>query len=206
MDVTGWEASWEVEFPAVSVDEILLALVARDLVHGASFDVEASEGGPRLELDFTAGDELGNGIYRLVLSARVRGSEDRELVQRVTEQVLEEAVDEAQALAGSSRELGSRPLSEVTFRVVSEAEERWDLVIPDWYAPDGAEVPFGFRVFDAASGEPWPSDDVLESQGRVVVVPDGTRLRLFGVPAPSAAGTDDSALPIHPHGVRGEHS
>ena len=36
-----WETGWEVGFPAANADEMLLALVVRDLVHGASFDVES---------------------------------------------------------------------------------------------------------------------------------------------------------------------
>ena len=66
-----WETDWEVGFPAETVDQLLLALVVRDLVHGASFDVEAIADGTEIALDFTAGDELDNEMYQLLLSAEV---------------------------------------------------------------------------------------------------------------------------------------
>ena len=184
-----WETGWEIGFPASSADELLLALVVRDLVHGASFDVEAVEDGSELALDFLAGDELQDQTYQLLLSAEIGGSENREMVQAFTEQMLEDLVSEAEDLIAQRQELGSRRQAELVFRSVPEDEERWDLVAPDWLAPDGAEVPFGFRPFDAASGEMWPSNEVLDGHGRVVLVPVGDEILAFGIPAP--AGWDD---------------
>ena len=55
-----WETGWEVGFPASNVDELLLALVVRDLVHGASFDVEAVEDGTEIAAPlFKKAEELG---------------------------------------------------------------------------------------------------------------------------------------------------
>jgi hypothetical protein len=153
-----WETGWEVGFPASNADELLLALVVRDLVHGASFDVEAVEDGSELALDFLAGDELQDQTYQLLLSAEIGGTENRELVQAFTEQMLEDLVD---------------------------------LVAPDWLAPDGAEVPFGFRSFDAGSGEVWPSNEVLDAHGRVVLVPAGDEILVFGIPAPEGWGEEE---------------
>jgi hypothetical protein len=184
-----WETGWEVGFPASNADELLLALVVRDLVHGSSFDVEAVEDGSELALDFLAGDELQDQTYQLLLSAEIGGTENREMVQAFTEQMLEDLVAEAQDLVAQRQELGSRSSAELVFRSVPEDEERWDLVAPDWLAPDGAEVPFGFRSFDAESDEPWPSNEVLDEHGRVVVVPADDEILLFGIPAP--AGWDD---------------
>ena len=76
-----WETGWEVGFPAADVDQLLLSLVVRDLVHGASFDVEAVEDGTELALDFVAGDELEGETYQLLLSAEIAGTENREMVQ-----------------------------------------------------------------------------------------------------------------------------
>ena len=76
------------------------------------------------------------------------------------------------------------PLNQVRFDVVPEDEERWDLVIPDWLAPDDAEVPFGFRSFDSASGEPVPDNAALDAQGRVIAVPFEDKILFFGIPAP----------------------
>jgi hypothetical protein len=85
MKMETWETGWEVGFPASNADELLLALVVRDLVHGASFDVEAVEDGSELALDFVAGDELQDVTYQLLLSAEIAGTDNRELVQAFTE-------------------------------------------------------------------------------------------------------------------------
>ncbi|MFV2073235.1 MAG: hypothetical protein ACC742_11375 [Thermoanaerobaculales bacterium] len=195
-----WDAGWEIEFPATTVDEMMLALVVRDLVHGASFDVEAIEDGTELALDFLAGDEVADEAYRLLLSAEIDGPEGREMVQEFTEQMLEELVSEAEVLGVQRVDLSSRPIDELVFHAVPEEEERWDLIIPDWLAPDGAEVPFGFRSFLVADGEPWPGDPVLEEHGRVVLVPFAGRAHLFGIPAPESPEEeeDPGLLPVHP--------
>ena len=180
-----WEAGWEIGFPAASVDELLLALVVRDLVHGSSYDVEALEDGTELALDFLAGDELEGESYQLLLTAEVAGTDDREMVQSFTEEMLEDLVDEAQELVAQGERLGSRPLAELEFRPVPEDQERWDLVVPDWLAPEDAVVPFGFKAFDAASGEGWPEDGLLDAHGRVILVPFRDAVHAFGIPAPS---------------------
>jgi len=197
-----WETGWEVGFPASNSDELLLALVVRDLVHGASFDVEAVEDGTELALDFLAGDELQDQTYQLLLSAEIAGTENREMVQAFTEQMLEDLVAEAEELVAQRQELGSRPSAELVFQSVPEDQERWDLVAPDWLAPDGAEVPFGFRSFDAKSGEVWPANDVLDAHGRVVLVPSGDEILVFGIPAPEGWGEEEEdeggGLPVQP--------
>jgi hypothetical protein len=196
-----WETGWEVGFPASNTDELLLALVVRDLVHGASFDVEAVEDGTELALDFLAGDELQDQTYQLLLTAEIAGTENREMVQAFTEQMLDDLVAEAESLVAQKTELGSRPSAELEFRSVPEDEERWDLVAPDWLAPDGAEVPFGFRSFEGESGESWPGNDVLDAHGRVILVPAGGEIVAFGIPAPEGWGEEDDegeGLPVHP--------
>jgi len=201
-----WETGWEVGFPASNADELLLALVVRDLVHGSSFDVEAVEDGTELALDFLAGDELQDETYQLLLSAEIAGTENREMVQAFTEQMLEDLVSEAEELVAQRQELGSRSSAELVFQSVPEDQERWDLVAPDWLAPDGAEVPFGFRSFDANSGEEWPGNDVLDAHGRVVLVPEGDEILVFGIPAPEGWGEEEGegeegeGLPVHPEG------
>jgi hypothetical protein len=178
-----WNTGWEIEFPAETADELLLALVVRDLIHGASFDVEAEETGAEFAVDYTAGDELEDGGYRLLLLAEIEGPEDAALLQAFTEQILEELLEEAQTLAAQRTPLGDIPLSAVRFDAVAEDDERWDLVIPDWLAPDGAEVPFGFRSFDQ-SGNPVPDNPTLDAHGRVIAYPFEDKLHLFGIPAP----------------------
>ena len=186
-----WETGWEVAFTASTADELLLALVVRDLVHGTSFDVEVEEDGTTMELDFVAGDEYEDGSYLLLLSVEVRGTDNREIVQAFTEQMLEEMVGEAEGLTAERDEMGALPAAEVIFRAVPEDEERWDLVIPDWLAPDGAEVPFGFRPFAGPENEPWPSNDQIDSHGRVMLIPDGDTIRLYGIPAPAEWGEEE---------------
>lgn len=206
MTMRTWEAAWEIEFPAHGVEELLLALVVRDLAHGTSYDIQLVEDGSELALDFFAGDELDEATYRLLLSAEIAGSEQYERVQEFTGAMIEELVEEAQELVARRRAVGARPLSELHFRPVPEAEERWDLVIPDWLAPEGAEVPFGFRSFDRERGEPWPANEALDSSGRVVVVPYEGQVHAFSIPAPSDSEEADppgppGGLPIHPHGA-----
>lgn len=183
--MTTWNTGWEIEFPAETADEILLALVVRDLVHGASFDVEAEETGAEFAVDYTAGDELEDGSYRLLLMAEVEGPEDAALLAAFTEQALEELLEEAEALVAERKDLNDVPLSSVRFEVVPEDEERWDLIVPDWLAPDGAEVPFGFRGFDADSGEPVPDNTTLDAHGRVIAYGFGDRLLMVAIPAPA---------------------
>ena len=179
-----WEAGWEVGFPASSREELLLALTVRDLLHGASFDIEGSSGQADLALDYLAGDELEDEGYRLLVMVEGRGPEDRKTVQEITEQLLEQLVDEAEALVEERQHLATQPADGLRFDAVAEEEERWDLVVPDWLAPDGAEVPYGFRPFLRDGGTAWPTDADLDRHGRIVVVPFGDELHVFAIPAP----------------------
>jgi len=201
-DNDSWEASWEVEFPATNREELLLALVVRDLLHGASFDVEAvSAAGGDLAMDYAAGDEIEGQGYILLVTVEVTGPRDHEAVQEITEQLLEQLVDEAEELVGKRQLLGTAPLGDVVFEAIPEEDERWDLVMADWLAPDGAAVPFGFRSFRGRDGDPWPSDGDLDSHGRIVAVPFAGNLSLFAIPAPAMDTEDDLArgvLPIVP--------
>lgn len=182
---TTWEGAWEVEFPATSLEELAIALMVRDLIHGTSFDFEGEPGVGNLSLDYSAGDELEGSSYRLLVTAEAAGSCDEELVRDVTERLLDQLVDEAESLVARRTDLGALPTAAVAFEVVPEDHERWDLVVPDWLAPDGAEVPFGFRPVRQASREPWPTDDQLDAHGRILVVPLASELRLIGIPAPA---------------------
>jgi hypothetical protein len=196
MAESAWEAEWQVGFRANSPEELLVALVVRDLLHGSSFDVEHESG--NLEVDYLVGDEPGDGLYSLLVTARVEGVEDRQVVQGLTERLLEELVVEAESLVESRRALASIDFGALAFRPVPEHEERWDLVVPDWLAPDGAEVPFGFRPALVETGEWWPSDAELDEYGRIVLVPDSSTARLFAIPAPESHGIspDTGTLPV----------
>jgi len=198
---TAWEAGWEVLFPASNLEELLLALVVRDLLHGASFDVEGEGEQGDMALDYLAGDELDGGNYRLLVMVEAAGAKNAEVVQEITEQLLDQLVEEAESLIRQREQLDTAPIGDLDFGAVAEEEERWDLVIPDWLAPDEAEVPYGFRPVRREGGEPWPSDSDLDRHGRVVVVPFGEELHLIAIPAPTedlSADNLDSGLPVVP--------
>jgi hypothetical protein len=181
-----WEGFWELEFPFEKPEELLLGLVVKDLLHGSSYDVEIPDGGEDLAIDYVAGDEVEDRVYRLLMSASVEGEEDRKALREITEQVLEEILEEAAGLVAKRKKVGAKKVEEIAFRAVAEDQERWDLVVPDWLAPDGAEVPFGFRPFLVEGEDPWPADGELDQHGRLVLVPDGVGFTLYGIPAPSA--------------------
>jgi len=189
--MTTWNTGWQIAFPSQTMDEMLLALVVRDLIHGASYDVEAEDSETEFAIDYTAGDELENEGYQLLLAAEIEGTENAELIHSFTEQMLEELLDEAEALVRQQTEIGAYASTELRFETVPEDEERWDLVVPDWLAPDGAEVPFGFRCFDVSSGAPVPDNAILDAHGRVIVVPTGDTIHLIGIPAPLGAEPPD---------------
>jgi hypothetical protein len=178
------ETSLELEFPAESAEQLLLALVVRDLLHGSSYDVE-DEQGRELAADYSAGDELVGSVYRLLITAEVEGTDDPEMVGELTEQIVDELIGEAEALVADRTEVATMPFDALEFLSVPEEVERWDLVIPDWLAPDGAEVPFGFRPFQAEDGAPWPDDAALDAHGRVVLVEHDGMVRLFAIAAPA---------------------
>ncbi len=190
-DTKRWEDAWALDLPGETGEQILFGLVLKDLAHGASFDVEFEEGGPSLEIDFVCGDELEGTTYRLLLVAEVAGPEERELLTDFAEDILGEMAETASMAAQEASPLGEAPVAEIELRAVPEDEERWDLVCPDWLAPDGAEVPFGFRPFRRADGQPWPSNAELDRFSRVVLVPSEEGYRLYGVNLP----TDDEEQP-----------
>ena len=151
-----------------------------------------------LALDYAAGDELDGSTYRLLVVAEATGQCDEELVRDITERLLDQLVDEAESLVEQRSPLGVETVDVVGFAAVAEDDERWDLVVPDWLAPDGAEVPFGFRPVRLASGEPWPTDEQLDGYGRIIVVPFAGELHLLGIPAPAEEldGPVAGSLPV----------
>jgi len=180
-----WLASFEVDFPASTVEELLLALVARDAVYGTSFDVETEDGEQTFQVDITASEEIDAEKYQLLVEAEIRGFEAPETARAFLEQILEEALDEAEGLVEQRKEFGNVAASELEMRAVPEDDERWDLVIPDWLAPEGSEVPFGFRAFRLDSDEPFPSNADLDAAGRIIMVPFGGQFSLFAIPSNS---------------------
>lgn len=186
---SSWEDGWALDLPGETAEQILFAQVLKDLVHGSSFDVEFEEDGTQLAVDFTCGDELEEGICRLLIAAEVLGPKNPEMLGEFAEEALGDMADTAAEAAGAAELIAEATLEEIEIRAVPEDEERWDLVAPDWLAPDGAEVPFGFRSFKVATGDPWPSDAQLDRFSRVVLVPIPEGYRLYGVNLPEEIAT-----------------
>lgn len=180
-----WLASFEIRFPASTVDELFLALVVRDLIHGASFDVVAEKTGEEFQVDATASDELEDDGYLVLFEVEIAGKVKPETAREFFEEVVEDAVSEAESLVDIRWDLGVFEQADFDFRLVSEDDERWDLVIPDWLAPEDAEVPFGYRSYLKTSGDPMPNDEQLAESGRVILVPFAGKLHVFAIPAPS---------------------
>ncbi len=178
------EEAMGLDIPVESREDVCLGLLVRDRLHGASFDVESEDPPAEFEVDYHCGDEMEEGTYRLLIVAEFEGDGGDELIRDFTEEALAEFFEEAAAELENAVWLDDLDEGAVEFRAVQEDEERWDLVVPDWLAPDGAEVPFGFRGYRKDDGAPWPDDAALDRHGRVVVVPFGGRLYLVGTPMP----------------------
>jgi len=187
----------ELPLPASTVEELLKALILRDLVHGSSYDVEVEETGDEFQVDLIATDELDEeqGVYTALIEVEAGGQVNEDSLSSFLTQMIDELMGEAEEMAEAREEIGVFEASELEFRIVSENEERWDLVIPDWLAPEDAIVPFGFRSCLRKDGEPFPSDSDLDDAGRVVLVPMGKNIHVLAIPAPKE---DTGNLPLHP--------
>ncbi|NOZ78099.1 MAG: hypothetical protein GXP48_02740 [Acidobacteria bacterium] len=186
-----WEEAMALDLNATSPEEILLGLLLKDLLHGGAYDVDVDEPHISFSVDYVCGDELEGDVYRLLIAAEVEGPHEHDIVRQFTEELLDELVEEAGQLAEAAEDLGEIEISDIEMKTVPEDKERWDLVIPDWLAPEGAEVPFGFRSFKAGGTEPWPSDQVLDVHGRVLLVPVGNVFRVIGTPLPDPDETEE---------------
>lgn len=188
-----WEESMALDLEWSSHKDVLFGLLVKDLLNGGAYDVEVEEPAVSFSADYLCGDELEDDVYRLLIVAEVEGPENHDLIRQFTEELLEELMEEARQLAEGAEDLGSVGHAKVIFQPVPEDDERWDLIVPDWLAPDGAEVPFGFRPYLAADQRPWPGDDVLDAHGRVVIVPFSDELHLFGTPMSEEAEATEEA-------------
>lgn len=176
----------ELPLPATMVEEVLTALIVRDLLHGSSYDVEVEDDGREFEVDLTVTDEIDeeNGVYLALVEIEYGGDVDEESLGAFLTQIIDEAAAEAEQIVEKKREIAVCRRKEIEFRAVDEDAERWDLVIPDWLAPEDSVVPFGFRPFLVEGGAEIPSNAQLDEAGRIVVVPMAEQLHFFAVPAP----------------------
>ena len=186
-----WEETMALDLNAQSPEEMLLGLLLKDLLHGGAYDVDVDDPQISFSVDYVCGDELEGDVYRLLISAEVEGPQEHDIVRQFTEELLDELVEEAGQLVEAAEDLGEIEMGDIEMRPVPEDDERWDLVIPDWFAPDDAEVPFGFRSFEKESGDVWPVDEVLDAHGRVVLIPVGNVFRVIATPLPEPGEAEE---------------
>lgn len=183
----------ELPLPAKRVEEILTALVLRDLLHGASFDVEVEETGREFEVDLMVTDEIDEeeGVYLALVEVEYGGDVDEESLGSFLTQIIDETLVEAERIVEEGKEIGVFDRSDFVFKVVGEDAERWDLVVPDWLAPEDAKTPFGYRSFLRETDEAFPSDTQLDSSGRIIVVPLEGKLHFFACPVPDLESAEE---------------
>lgn len=177
------EHEWELELPAKSAEELLAALAARDRLFGQEITMEPEEDPAKaVEVWIGTSDALAEGVYHLAVYAELKGAKEYlEPAVNALEEVFEEQLKEGAADAVAARLLDRRSAKEITFRAVSEEEELPQLILPEWLAPEGAELPWGFQPV-AADGQTWPDRALLEEHSRVVVVPFGAELLAYALP------------------------
>jgi len=184
----------ELPLPAASVDELVKALVIRDELHGSTFEVEVEGSGQEFDVDLMMTDELDdeNGVYLALVEVEVDGDVDEETLGAFLTEIIDETAAQAAALVEQQREIAVYERKEIVFRAVESGRERWDLVIPDWLAPEDAVVPYGFRSFLAASGTAYPDDARLEAAGRILVIPMKGKIHFIEVPLPEESSCTSS--------------
>ena len=179
------EHEWEVELPAGTPEQLLAALAARDRLFGQSISLEPEEDEKNtVEVWIGTVEALEGETFKLSIYAELTGPKQYlEAAEEALEDIVGEQIEAAAVEAEQAKLLGRRPAAEVSFRRVGEDDERSELVIPEWLAPEGEEVelPMGFRGYDS-KGKPWPTDAELSKHERVVVLPVKDELLLYALP------------------------
>jgi hypothetical protein len=178
------EHGWELELPAATPEQLLAALSARDRLFGRSVTLEPEDDpGKSVEVWLGTTDALEGTTYHLHIFAELAGPADYlDAAKDALEDVVGDQIEIAAAEAEEAKLIETRPAAGIHFTRVGEDDERPELVIPEWLAPDEeVELPWGFRPFEA-DGKAWPSDEVIKTHGRVAVVPTGEELRLYELP------------------------
>ncbi len=177
------EHEWELQLPAATADQLLAALTTRDRLYGQTITLELEDDAERaVEVWLASVESLEAKKYHLGLYAEISGPKEfMEAARDAVQDIVSEQVEAAAAEAGEATLLERRPLKEVEFRKVREADERPQLVIPEWLAPGEVDVPWGFRSYDA-KGKFWPDEDVVKAHDRLVLIPFGHELLLYALP------------------------
>ncbi|MCU0292154.1 MAG: hypothetical protein MUF10_09230 [Thermoanaerobaculaceae bacterium] len=179
------EHEWEVELPAGTPEQLLVALAARDRLFGQSVSLEPEDDAQNtVEVWFGAAEALEGDTFHLAIYAELSGAQQYlEAARDALEDIVGEQLEAAAVEAAEAKLLGSRPAKEVEFKAVKDDDQRPQLIIPEWLGPEGEEVemPWGFRAFDA-EGRSWPDDETIAANDRLVVLPVGDELRLYALP------------------------
>jgi hypothetical protein len=177
------EHEWEIELPAGTADQLLAALTTRDRLFGQSITLEPEEEPEKtVEAWLGAAEVLAGSNVRLGIYAELSGPKEYlDAARDALEDIVAEQVEAAAAEAAQAELLDRRPAPEVEFRQVDEDDEKPQLIIPEWLAPEKVELPWGFRSYDA-KGEAWPDDHLLGAHDRVVLIPFGGELLLYALP------------------------
>jgi len=186
------EHEWELELPASSAEELLAALATRDRLFGQEISLEPEED-PAKAVDVWIGtsDALAEGVYHLAVYAELKGAKEfLEAAVNALQEVFEEQVKEGAADAAAARLLDRKATKEIEFRAVPEDDELPGLIVPEWLAPEGAELPWGFRPV-ASDGQPWPTRALLEEHSRVAVVPFEEEFLAYALPEIEEGDEDD---------------
>lgn len=177
------EHEWELELPAGTPEQLLAALTARDRLFGQSITLEPEDDPKRaVEVWLGTTDALEGATLHLGVYAELKGPDEYlEAARDALEDIIAGQIEAAAEEAGEAKLLESRPAVEIEFRAVPEAEEKMQLIIPGWLAPDDVDLPWGFLPF-GKDGRPWPGEKTVEAHERLVVLPVDDEYRLFSLP------------------------
>lgn len=177
------EHEWELELPASTAAEILAGLAARDRIFGQNVTLEP-EDDPKGAVEAWLGstDMLEGKVYRLGVYADLEGPEEYlEAARDALMDLVDEQVAQGKEDAHKATLLDRKAQGEISFELVSEEQETPQLILPEWLAPEDAELPWGFRPV-TRQGNPWPSAEVLAAHERLVVVPFKGEYLLYALP------------------------
>jgi hypothetical protein len=180
------EHEWEIELPGKTAEQLLAALNLRDRLFGQTLTLEP-EDSPKdtVEVWLGTAEVLRDKMFHLGVFAEISGPKKHlEGAQNLIEELVGEQVEEAAAEAEEAKVVARRPAAEIEFRKVKDEDERPQLIIPEWLAPEEElELPWSFRSFEKDGGAAWPDEKLLEKHERIALVPSKKELLLYALPA-----------------------
>jgi len=176
------EHEMEIELPASTAEELLTALAGRDrLYRDITLEPEDDLENP-VEVMLNAVDDMDGETLLLTIYADLEGPEEYlEAAQEAIEDIVGTELSLAAEDAKQGAMLDRRPQGELKVEAVGEEEERLNLILPCWLAPEEVDTPWGFHLVDA-DGREWPGPELLEAHPRLAVVPFKEEFLLFSLP------------------------